>query len=335
MGVVSETFARVLPRLPSCLAPQALERVAAIVERVPDAASSHNLEFRLNSSDQVDFLTYCGSKDAVRQFETLLGPNPSELWRHNLELLREWRGGESMLSQAPFLSLEYDTGESFTPREPEANLLAATDRRHFARHFEPPRGETADSRALGRFLFQRLLPPSTRDASMAVIDRIYAALPPLAAVLHAPVMMTREPRVAKPYLVLPRDGLSDFLREIGWPGSASALDELLTTYYRAFPKTVYVDLTVTDRVHHRLGLVTCQFQRQEADFSNLNWWGLPPDLEHYRDELRDWDGLSEEWIRGERYWLRRWIETKVVLNEEAVEYKAYLGFCLARPPLFS
>jgi hypothetical protein len=334
MGQVLDTYERVAPRLPRFLSATALERAARIAKRVPNAARSHNLEIRLNSSNQIDFLTYCGSKAVVRQFEELLGPNPSPLWQHNLKLLREWAGAGTKLSEAPFLSLEYDAGDRFAEREPEANLFVALDRRHFARHWEAPRGETPESRALGRFSFQRLLPDSRRHACMAVIDRIYAALPPLAAVLHAPIMKTREPCVAKPYVLMPRDAVLSFLMDIGWPGSMSALDELLKTYYKAFPKTVYLDLTVTDRVHHRLGLVTCQFQRQEADFSNLDWWGLPRELEHYKDDLRCWDGVSEESMEGEAFWLRRWIETKAVLHENSIEYKAYLGFGLNRPPLF-
>jgi hypothetical protein len=239
-----------------------------------------------------------------------------------------------LLSKSPFFSLEYDAGHRFAEHEPEANVFVSLDERHHARHWEPARGETLESRALGRYSFQRLLPASMREACMAVIERIYAALPPLGAVLHAPVMMTRQPIVAKPYLVLPRDRVAQFLRDIDWPGSFDALDELLETYYKAFSKTVYLDLTVTDRVHHRLGLVTCQFQRQEVDFSNLNWWGLPRELEHYKDELCHWSGLTVESIDGQPFWLRRWLETKAVLHESSIEYKAYLGFCLNRPPLF-
>jgi hypothetical protein len=334
MGQVLDTYARVASRLPSFLSDAALERVRRITEHVPSAAASHNLEVRLNSSSHIDFLTYCGSKAVVGQLEELLGPSPSPLWRHNLELFREWASGESMLSESPFFSLEYDAGERFRERQPEANLMVALDKRHFARHWEPSRGETEASRALGHFSFRRLLPCSTRDATMAVIERIYAALPPLAAVLHAPIMMAREPCLAKPYIVMPRDAVTTFLKNIDWPGSMSALDEALKTYYKAFPRTVYLDLTVSDRVHHRLGLVTCQFQRQEADFSNLDWWGLPPHLEHFKDELRSWDGMTEESVGGETFWLRRWMETKAVLHENEIEYKAYLGFALRRPPLF-
>ncbi len=332
MGRVLDTYTRVASRLPSFLSQAALERVVGIARRVPDAANSHNLEVRLNSSSCIDFLTYCGTKTIVSQFEELLGPNPSAVWQHNLSLFREWATQGSALSKSPFLSLEYDAGDHSA--EPEPNLFVALDQRHLARHREPIRGETDDSRALGRYAFQSLLPASMRDACMPVIDRIYASLPPLGAVLHAPVMMTRQPIAAKPYIALPRDHLRRFLQDIEWRGSMDGLDELLKTYYKAFPKTVYIDLTVTDRVHHRLGLVTCQFQRQEADFSTLAWWGLPRELEHYKGELRSWSGLTEESIDGQPFWLRRWIETKAVLHESSIEYKAYLGFSLNRPPLF-
>jgi hypothetical protein len=334
MGQVQDTYRRLLPLLPRFLSSAALERVGRIAARVPDAARSHNLEIRLNSSSQIDFLTYCGSRQVVPELEELLGPSPSPLWKHNLQLLREWAREGTPLSDAPFLSLEYDGGERFVETEPEPNLFVALDKRHFARHWEAPRGETRASRALGRLAFQRLLPDSEREACLAVIDRIYAALPPSAAILHAAVMTTREPCVAKPYVLMPREGVKGFLKDIEWPGSTAALDELLETYYKAFPKTVYLDLTVTDRVHQRLGLVTCQFQRQEADFSNLDWWRLPPELEPLKAELEAWTGLTEESVAGETLWLRRWVETKAVLHETSVEYKAYLGFGLTRPPLF-
>jgi hypothetical protein len=334
VGQVLDTYERVAPRLPGFLSASALERVARIAARVPDAARSHNLEIRLGSSTQIDFLTYCGSKAVVRQFEELLGPSPSPLWQRNLEVFREWARPDSRLSESPFLSLEYDADERYQEQEPEANLFVALDKRHLARHWEPPRGETSASRELGRVAFGRLLPDGIRESAMSVIERIYAALPPLAAVLHAPAMMTREPCVAKPYILMPREEVVSFLRKIEWPGSMDALDELLKTYYKAFSKTVYLDLTVTDRVHHRLGLVTCQFQRREADFSNLNWWGLPPELEGLKGELGSWSGLDEVSMSGEAFWLRRWVETKAVLHEARVEYKAYLGYCLNRPPLF-
>jgi hypothetical protein len=65
MGQVLDTYARVVPHLPSFLSAAALERVIRIASRVPNAARSHNLEIRFDSSSQIDFLTYCASKTIV------------------------------------------------------------------------------------------------------------------------------------------------------------------------------------------------------------------------------------------------------------------------------
>lgn len=334
MGSVSRTLDLVRDRLPSFLDARALERAMFIASRIPDGATSHNLEFRLNSTTAIDFLTFCGSKHVVEQYAQLIGPNPTGAWKHNLSVLENWTSAEGELASVPFFSFEYDGGDTFVEAEPEASISAAIDDQHHARHWQPLRGETAETRERGAKAYRYLLPESALVTTMPIIERIYEALPPLGAVLHAPILSARNPVVAKPYVVLPRDGLVRFLEDIEWPGSMGALEQLMSTFYSAFPKSVYIDLTVSDRVHARLGLVTSQFQQQEADFSTLDWWGLPPELEHFKDELGEWQGFSEEWLDGRRVWLRRWLDTKAVLHDEFVEYKAYLGFSPTRPPLF-
>lgn len=334
MSRVSRTLDLVRDKLPSFLDAHALDRTRFIASRIPDGATSHNLEFRLNSTTAIDFLTFCGSKHVVGQYAQLIGSNPAGAWSHNLSVLENWTRPEGELASVPFFSFEYDGGDTFVESEPEASISAAIDDQHHARHWQPLRGETDVTRDRGKRAYHYLLPEHTRTATMPIIERIYRALPPLGAVLHAPILSARSPVVAKPYVVLPRDSLFRFLEDIEWPGSMGALERLMNTFYAAFSKSVYIDLTVSDRVHSRLGLVTSQFQQQEADFSTLDWWGLPPNLEHYKHELRDWQGFSEESLDGRRVWLRRWLDTKAVLYDSFVEYKAYLGFSPTRPPLF-
>ena len=332
MGLVAESLELVKADLPR-LAPAALERLAAIVARVPDGAKSHYVELRLNAGEQVDFLTFWGSKNIAERLARSLGSEPSPVWRRNLELLAEWTSPDGSLKEVPFFSLEYDAGDRFVAGEPEASLSPGIDSRHIQRHSGVLFGETPETTALGKRAFQRLLPSSAREACMRVIDRLYAALPPQGAIPHAPVMTAREPVVAKPYVILPRDSLFEFLEKIEWPGSRSALERLLATYYAAFTHSVYIDLTVTDHVHSRLGLVTSQFQREEADFSNLEWWGLPPSLKQYKRQLAAWPGWRESHLAGTRVWMQRWLDTKAVLHDTEIEYKAYLGFSPATPPL--
>lgn len=335
MGRVLRTLDLIRPRLPSRLDATAIERARHIASRIPDSATSHNLEFRLNSTSAIDFLTFCSSKSIVADYEALLGADPQGAWKHNLTVLKNWTRPDGELRDVPFFSFEYDGGDTFVEAEPEASLSAATDPQHHARHWEPLRGETTESREQGRRAYRYLMPQSAHSTCLPIIERIYRALPPMGAVLHAPILSARKPVVAKPYIVLPREALVPFLEEIEWPGSISALQELMVTFYAAFPRSVYIDLTVSDRVHPRLGLVTSQFQRREADFSTLAWWGLPSSLHDFRDALGDWEGVSEEVLDGRRVWVRRWLDTKAVLHDEFVEYKAYLGFSPTPPPLFS
>jgi hypothetical protein len=147
-------------------------------------------------------------------------------------------------------------------------------------------------------------------------------------------MNARLPVVAKPYVILPRAELVPFLTKIEWPGSFARLNELLGTFYAAFDESVYIDLTVTDRVHSRLGLVTSQFQQLAKHGTDLAWWRLPDALTRYKEELRGWPGRKEARLDGQRVWIQRWLDTKAVLLDDKVEYKAYLGFSPSLPPLF-
>jgi hypothetical protein len=331
---VAETFERVRKHLPASLSSDAVERCARIAARIPDEACAHYLEFRLNSGNDVDFLTLSPDKRIGERLDAQLGRDRSPTWSENVAILREWATPGSDLSDAPFVCFEYDAGSRFVETEPEASLVIGLEQ-HYRRRFRTglhPRDESSVS--LGKVAFRRLLPESSRDACMAALERCYAALPPLGAIPHAPVMAAREPIAAKPYVILPRASVFRFLDDIGWPGSRSALKELLATYYAPFSESIYLDVTITDRVSERLGIATSQFQRREADFSSLGWWRLPRELECFRDELGEWDGYTEERLGGERVWLRRWLDTKAVLFGTKVEYKAYLGFSPTRPPLF-
>jgi hypothetical protein len=331
---VAETFERVRPHLPRSLGSGAVERCARIAERIPEHACSHYLEYRLNSGDDVDFLTLSPDKRIAARLDAQLGPDKSRTWGENVAVLREWATDGSALSPAPFVCFEYDAGSRFVEAEPEASLIVGLERDYRRRFRTGLRPREPSEVELGRVAFRRLLPESSRDACLAALERCFAALPPLGAIPHAPVMAAREPVTAKPYVILPRDAVFGFLDAIEWPGSRGALEDLLATYYAPFRETIYLDVTVTDRVGERLGVATSQFQRQEADFSSLEWWKLPKELECFKSELRNWCGYTEEVLGGQRVWIRRWLDTKAVLVGTKVEYKAYLGFSPTRPPLF-
>lgn len=329
--LVSETFERIRTRLPASLSPYGLARCMRIAERIPDDAASHYLEYRLHAGSEIDVLTCTRKRSIAASFDQQLGPDRSRGWTENVAILREWASGGSELSLAPLMYLEYDGGDDFVEEEPEANLSVCVEQDYLSRNWVGLREADPREVALGRAAFRRLLPSSQREACLPVLDRIYAALPPLGAIPHAPVMGARQPVTAKPYVILPRGSVFDFLKKIAWPGSLDALRALLETYYPPFRESIYLDLTITDRLEERLGIATCQFQRREADFSTLAWWKLPRELEHFKDELRDWVGCSEERVGGQRVWLRRWLDTKAVLIGTKVEYKAYLGFSPTRP----
>jgi hypothetical protein len=331
---VADTLDRVCRHLPKTLDDEALARCARIAARVPDEASAHYLELRLHGEPRVDFLTFSEDRSIAQRLERQLGTARSARWSEHLGVLHEWANGQSELAGAPFVFFEYDAGEDFIAEEPEPSLSFGLEPAYRARHWVGLSSNSERSSALGKAFFRRLSPPAQREALMAAIDRCYAALPPLGAIPHAPVMTTRQPVTAKPYVILPRSAVLPFLEEIEWPGSFARLERLLDTYYAPFQESAYLDLTITDRVCERIGLVTSQFQHREADLSSLEWWRLPQSLAAEKAKLQGWPGHTEEWLGGERVWLQRWLDTKAVLNGTEIEYKAYLGFSATRPPLF-
>jgi hypothetical protein len=331
---VSETFERVRQNLPAFLPESAVERCGRIAARVPDQASSHYIEFRLNGGPQVDFLSVSMDKGIVARLEAQLGPEPSPVWCEHLAVLREWAQDGSELSRAPFVWFEYDGGSRFVEAEPEPSLAFGVEQDYLGRRHSGLRANDVAGVELGKAAFRRMLPKAARSACMELVNRCYAAVSPLGAVPHVPVMTARDPVTAKPFVIIPRASVFRFLDEIEWPGSRSALAQLLDTYYAPFRRSIYMDLTISDRVERRLGIATSQFQRSEADFSGLDWWRLPRELEYMKQELRGWAGYSEVRLGGQRVWIRRWLDTKAVLDGDKVEYKAYLGFSPVRPPLF-
>ncbi|HVY29004.1 MAG TPA: hypothetical protein VHB79_20745 [Polyangiaceae bacterium] len=331
---VSETFEHVRQKLPRFLPDAGVERCAQIAKRVPDHAASHYIEFRLNGDQQVDFLSVAMDKGIVAQLEAQVGSDPSPVWAEHLTVLREWATDGAELSHAPFVWFEYDGGSRFVASEPEPSLAFGVEQDYLGRRDGGLRANDVAGVALGKVAFSRMLPDATRQSRMEIVDRCYAALSPVGAVPHAPVMIARDPVTVKPFVIMPRESMFPFLDQIGWPGSRRALAALLDTYYAPFRQSIYMDLTLTDRVEQRLGIATSQFQRAEADFSGLAWWRLPQELEGFKKDLEGWAGYSEVRMGGERVWIRRWLDTKAVLDGDKVEYKAYLGFSPARPPLF-
>src|SRR5690606_17148297 len=197
--LVSETFERIRSYLPVSLNEHALERCFRIAECIPDEASSHYLEFRLNSGPEIDVLTSTRERSIATSFERQLGPKRSPRWAENVAILREWASGETLLSSAPAMYFEYDAGDGFVEEQPEANLSLCVEREYQSRNWLGLRPAGPREIALGRAAFERLLPPSQREACLPVLDRLYAALPPLGAIPHAPVMGARRPVTAKPY----------------------------------------------------------------------------------------------------------------------------------------
>jgi hypothetical protein len=333
-GSVSELFAQIRAHLPPWLDARALEWCAQIAEHIPDGASSHYLELRLNAGPEIDFLTCITYKQLAAQLKRRLGPSLSSAWQSNLTILDEWATPNSALSGAPLVYLEYDAGASTSDTDPEASLAVCVESNYQARQWQSPRATDLTAVELGKQLYRRLAPDAQREAWTAAIERCYAALPPGGAIPHVCVMSAREPITAKPYVVLPRANVLSFLRGVEWPGCLHTVQELLETYYAAFREHVYLDLTVTDAVQERLGLVTSQFQAREMSCSTLDWWRLPPELAAQQAALSEWTGYSEATLGGDRVWIQRWLDTKLVLCGEQIVYKAYLGFGARSPPLF-
>jgi hypothetical protein len=333
-------FRAIEPLLPAELVShQQRERCRAVAESLPRATSSYYLECRLDEDEQVDFLTLTKHPAAGRLFRESLGAAAvGSSWRRTLALLDDWCSGHAALREIPFFWLEYDIDSRFHCRAPLASPGFCLEPGYLGRWSSSPLVDLDQVRRVATAGLARLLGAEECRQHDPVVRSCIDALPPGGSLVHLSAMLAREPLKLKLFVAIPKPALPVYLGRIGWRGSIQALERILATAYARFGRTVYVDLAVGEELDPTLGLALSQFYEAEvADFTP-SWTGitLPGACERKRRAASEWPGLSEATLDGERCWLQRWLDIKMVLDPAGrVRHKAYLGFMPSPRPPFS
>lgn len=332
-----DVLAAIEPHLdPSLVEPENLAWCQRRASALRSASSSFYLECRLFDEKRVDFLALV-SQANLGSLERVSAPRAGHGWSSTAAFVHAWREPTKRLGRVPFIWLEFDyqPGTVDGGASPSPGFCVEPD--YFSRFdgalpFE--RGFALDATAQG---LSALLSGPSFERRWAAVRRCFEALPPKGALIHVSAMTARDPCKIKLYVSLPKADTLAYLRSLEWPGSPDALEAALETWYCG-PQTVYLDLTVGERVEPRLGLALSQFHEVELSDFDPAWQQLPfDDVDpHKLAALRRWPEIREVTVDGARTWISCWLDIKVVLDEDGrPEPKAYLGFCPAVPPPFA
>lgn len=327
-----------MAKVPRALAsPRHLESCSVVAASVPSAAAAY-FECRLNEDDRVDYLMLTRQRlDAVDEFvKARHGLSDSPVWEKNRALLRAWSSDVGDLADVPLLWFEYDIDERFDEKVLDASPSLCVERGYHRRETGAPVANLQRSRRLAESALQHLRGGDA--ASIVATLHCVDALPEGGALVYVSSMLTRPERATKLYVSLPKVSVFDYLRRISWPGDASLLEEVLRGFYQPIASTVFLDITVTERVHGRLGLALSQLhQREMARFDPAwDWVPMRGSNRSKRRALSAWPGTCEARLQGTRAWVRRWVDLKAVIHESGqLEHKAYLGFSATLPPAFA
>jgi hypothetical protein len=305
--------------------------------------SSYYLECRLSAeANQVDFLASALSDEGR---EILAGINlktdlpdvvlENPLWGRIRDFFKYWAEPTSPLyEQVPMIWLEFDKVSEPLPAVllPNACFCLSPEyvQRRIDNHLSPQQYRKLTQTTLER-LIDRPLSPQTKRNLFACFD----LLPPGGCVIHISAMLARHPPTLKVYGCVPRERLLSYLTYLGWTGSITEIDKIISTFCPALDP-IFIDLTVGDTIASRIGLAFSQLHLGYLPRSDPKWSGL---LEQWVksglcapekcEELLNWPGSSRVIFRGEAWPARldRWLDLKIVYqSRQPLEAKGYLGF---------
>ncbi|HET9931533.1 MAG TPA: hypothetical protein VFQ35_12625, partial [Polyangiaceae bacterium] len=257
----SAVFREVVAKVPRALASsRRLELCHTVAASVPPAAAAY-FECRLNEDERVDYLLLTRDRlDAADRFKRARGGlSDSSVWEKNRGLLQAWSDNVGNLADIPLLWFEYDIDERFDERVMDASPSLCVERGYHRREIRAPSLEPRRARRLAESALERLW--SGDAVSIVAALRCIDALPERGALVYVSSMLTRPECVTKVYVSLPKTSVFDYLRRISWPGDPSLLEQVLRGWYAPIAETVFIDVTVSDRVHARLGLALSQLHR--------------------------------------------------------------------------
>lgn len=310
---------------PTAVVRRAAGRSEALAGSLPFDAQSVYLEGRFGSNTSIDYLVAARGDHGVWGFNA---PRSSS-WKGKpgAKLLSEL-SNSTELSDVRCVWFEYDDSSDSSIDQAVPSISVALEPDYLRRHrYHQP---TADSRSpmIAKAALRALVAGRSQELEFQ-LESCFRALPATAAILYLSVMHGRKLATVKLYIALPRSCVESYLAHVGWRGDQGRLRHLLETYYAPFSTMVYVDLTLSQGgMADRIGLATSQFHRLEVDLDSptLDWLRLPSEYDAMKRELCAWPG--EHCIaHGERRSVvRRWLDTKAVIDGDQIEYKFYLGF---------
>jgi hypothetical protein len=333
---------RVFDAVAGCLSDELVpaeqvERCRRVAASLPKVTTSYYLECRLDDDAQVDFLALVKNRSARQEFERNLGPAVSvRCWRRTLQLLEAWQDVSSVVRHTPFVWLEYDIDKNFQADAPMASPGFCLEPKYFSRFSRDPVIDRDLAFGIGQAGLHHLLDGDDLRSNVDWVKRCIARLPAGGSLIHVSAMLARSPERMKLYVAMSK--VAVYLAQIGWPGSLSHVREILEAWYCDIPNTVFLDLTMLDGPTGCLGFAFSQMHCSEMAAFDPTWRQLPMSKisETKRRATWAWPGVTELALDGERTWLYRWLDIKLVMDTSGgTRCKAYLGFMPALPPLFA
>ncbi len=341
-----ETLAIIEPHLPlHLISVEAFSRVKELAGRLPESMSSYYLECRLAAhTPQVDFLSCVTASDAGR--ESLLQGHGMKadllevfsghpVWSRIRDFCSHWAvPSSSLYEQVPHLWLEFDL-DAPLPLVPLPCLLFCLDPAYFKRRAPGQLGNCLSAQQYQQvmntvlpILLERPVSSSTRKQLFACFD----FLPAGGQLIHASVMLSRQPPTFKLNIAVPKNRLLDYLQQIGWTGSLSELDAILSTFCPS-ASSLKFQLTIgnvmapkidfefhfdsASREDHRLQVL--------LDQAVINGLCTP----EKREALLTWPGSFRKMFCHHSWPTRlyKWVDIKIVYHfGRSLEAKGYLGF---------
>jgi hypothetical protein len=327
----ADVFAEVEARLPAELVGgDERESCRALALRLPAAVTSCYLECRLDARRRVDFLVLFRNKlstlEGLEARHARAAPHSAS--GLNLGLARGWAREDTALHDVPFVWLEYDLDERFDAEAPAASPSVGLERGYslgpsVRRQIDRP---AALRRARGAI--DAVVSVERRERVAVEVARCTATLPASGALIYLSEMNTRSPSVTKLYVSLSKHDVPEYLRAIRWPGDLARVEAILKQFYAPIAKTVFLDVSIADSVLARIGFAFSQLHASEMDHFDPAWqWLEAPGVDPGKKRaLIAWPGDATMKRDGFSR-VRRWVDLKIVCNEEgALETKAYLGY---------
>jgi hypothetical protein len=342
---LAETLAIIKPHLPrSLISDHAFSSVKMLADKLPEMTSSYYWECRLAANaPQVDFLACLAASDGGR--EILAGRGKREdmpwffagdpVWRRVKDFCSRWADpASSLYEQVSHIWLEFDFSAP-PSRVPPPGLLFCLDPEYFERGRQPRHVNYLTAPAYQQVIDTALealldypVSHQTRENLLSCFDQ----LPTGGYIIHASVMLSRQPPQVKLNISVPKDRLLDYLQGVRWTGLLFDVSTILSKY-GASRDRIKFQLTIGDTVPPKIDF---EFHFES---SLQNDPGLRLLLDQVvtdgcctpekRDALLTWPGTFRQPFSHHSWPTRfyKWADIKVVYQpDRSLEAKGYLGF---------